>query len=210
MKVQLTILKKVFKKCYKFVLVFMLFSFSYLLAMKLSKGIDYNDIKILLGYIDLNNFNFLGILLLIYQYALTIYFTYLFYSFEIREGKYNILLLANTKKLFIEKLLFQLLIVFSFRVIFSSFLIFFFNNLENYQSFLLNNIIIYLSISLLASIFYNHIHNKLFYLFILVSICFVEAIFYNSIFIFNILINIILVFYDLFIFNFKSFINRSI
>ncbi len=209
MRMQLSVAKIVFKKCFKFILLFLMFSFSYLLVMKLSKGLDFNDFKTLLGYIDLNNADFLGILLGVYQYALIVYFTYLFYSFEIRENMYNIFLRINIKKLFAEKLFFQLLIVFVFRIMFSFLLILLFsNNLEHYQTFLLSNIIMFLAISILSSVFYNHVHNKFLFLFVIVLMCFIETVFYNYMFIFNILICIVVVLYDLFIFNFKKALIR--
>lgn len=142
---------------------------------------------------------------MIYHCSFTIYFSYLFYTYELDKCIYSLLLRLNSKKWIKSKLLIQLLGMLFLRLFyyFAILLITQFD-IKKYIIVLITSMSIHLLLSILVIFFSNHVKKNLKIIFLIVIICCIEAIFNNYILFPNVIVSVILIFYELFTFNLKK------
>ena len=204
MKIQLEIFSLCLKRVFKWYLIMISTAIIYLISIQFIRKIGFDDLMIMLGNFNLSNLSFFGALIMIYHYSFTIYFSYLFYNYEIDECIYNILLRSNSKKWFQSKLIIQLFGILALRILYYLviFLIIQFN-IKKYVITIVTSLSIHMLLSIFIIFFSNHIEKNIKIIFFIVIISFIETIFSNYIILPNIIIGLIVIFYEIFGINFK-------
>lgn len=205
MKIQLEIFTLCLKKILKWYLIMIAIAIMYIISIQLARKIGYNDLIIILGNFDLNHLDFFGILLMIYHCSFTIYFSYLFYTYELDKCIYSILLRLNSKRWIKSKLFVQLLGILFLRLFYYLVMLLIIQfDVKKHITIIITSMSIHLLLSILVVFFFNHIKTKLKIMFLIVIICCIEAIFNNYILFPNVIVSVILTFYEVFKFNLKK------
>lgn len=205
MKIQLEIFTLCLKKILKWYLIMIAIAIMYIISIQFARKIGYNDLIIILGNFDLNHLDFFGILLMIYHCSFTIYFSYLFYTYELDKCIYSILLRLNSKRWIKSKLFIQLLGILFLRLFYYLVILLIMQfDVKKHITIIITSMSIHLLLSILVVFFFNHIKKNLKIIFLIVIICCIEAIFNNYILFPNVIVSVILTIYEVFKFNFKK------
>lgn len=212
MKIQLEICFLCLKRTFKWYLIMILTSLIYIISINFIREIEASDLMILLGNFNLKDLSFFGTLVMIYHYSFTIYFSYLFYSYEIDKGLYNILLRSNCKKWIKSKFIVQLFGIFALRLLYYLVILLITNfNIKIYAITIITSLSTHILLSIFIIFFYNHINKNIKIIFCIIILCFVEIIFNNFLLFPNIIISLIILVYEIFNFNYKKIIlHRSL
>lgn len=212
MKIQLEIFFLCLKRAFKWYLIMILTSLMYIISIQFIRKIGFNDLMILLGNFNLKDLSFFGILMMIYHYSFTIYFSYLFYNYEIDECVYNILLRSNCKKWFKSKLIIQLFGIFALRLFYYlTILLITQFNIKTYAITIVTSLSTHILLSIFIIFFYNHVKKNIKIIFCIIILCFVETVFSNYILFPNVIISLMIIVYETFNINFKRVIlHRSL
>ena len=155
MKYQYLILKELFFcKFWKWVLIYVLLVLIniYLIYQTVeSKFFNPYDIEMLLGILPFSRLNILGILILLYQIFLTIYFVYSFCIYEYNHSSEFIFLRINHIKRNIFKIVLILLFIVFLRILYFAIIFLIFNKYYNFTFIIfLRNISYYLIITFIT------------------------------------------------------------
>lgn len=107
------------KKCIKWFLLLIFLMAMYIISISFVREPGLDDYIIILGGYHLNDFNYFGILVLLFQYSILIYFTYLFFNYEYENAFENIILRIASKSWIKNKMTILLVFVSFFRCIYS-------------------------------------------------------------------------------------------
>lgn len=209
MKMQIKITSLCIQKCIKWFFVLLGITIIYIMSIVFVKKVDYNDIAPLLGVFRFKNFNYLAFLVLIFQFFITIYYSFIYYTFEIREKYDNILFRVCSKKWLKSKIILQLVMVAIFHILYSFFILSILEfNILDYIEVVFETSILHIFLSILVIVLYNFFNENSFFICIVLLICFLEIIFYDYVFFFNIVIGIILICYEYFTFSLKKLFKK--
>lgn len=205
MKIQLEILLLCLKKTFKWYLMMLFMVVIYVISIQIVRNIETNDLMILFGIVDLKSLNFLGTLVMIYQYSFTIYFSYLFYNYEADNYIYNILMRSKAKRWFKSKVIVQFLSIIIFQIIYYVLILSFASfNISKYIFMILIAIFSHLFISIIVSFLSNHLRKKINVLFWTIVLLFFEIMLINYTFFPIFILFFILILYDNYNFSLKK------
>lgn len=205
MKIQLEILLLCLKKTFKWYLMMLFMVVIYVISIQIVRNIETNDLMILFGIVDLKSLNFLGTLVMIYQYSFTIYFSYLFYNYEADNYIYNILMRSKAKRWFKSKVIVQFLSIIIFQIIYYVLILSFASfNISKYIFMILIAIFSHLFISIIVSFLSNHLRKKINVLFWTIVLLFFEILLINYTFFPIFILFFILILYDNYNFSLKK------
>ena len=207
MKFELEVLKEVIKRNYLWFIIFFLINTSVILLMLFTKDISYLYATVCYPK---NIDNSLSILVFMYQVVFTIYLSYEFYIYELKEAKENITLRINEKKYIILKIIFLVSFTIIFRIIYNSLVMLVLTNIIKFDTMLVIIPIIYHVILILFTYFVINFINQTKFVQILLVLLF-SYIMYNYLNI-NILLFllIILLVVNIVFFDFKKYyLNES-
>lgn len=209
MKMQLKIAYLCLKKSFKWFLIMVGAAILYVISIRFVKQLGGNELFALLGKIKLSNADFFGILITIYQYSFTIYYSYLYYSFEIAENMDNILLRINSRSWFKSKIFVQILVILFFRLMYS-FIVLVITSLclEDSVFIVLSTLTFNVLLSVSVMFFINHSVKRIRLLGYIFVIFLVEVLLNNYAIVLNILICVLLIVYESFTFSLKKYIQN--
>lgn len=113
MRVQFKVLSWCIKKILPFFIILFCLYLLYIFSVRFTvNNLAIDDYVSLIGYSDRN---FVSILLFLYQYSLSLYFTYIISTYEINNSLCNIILRENSRNYIISKILIIVIAIFLLR-----------------------------------------------------------------------------------------------
>ena len=205
MRVQNKIALNCVKKSLRWFVILLVIVVIYIITIKFLRSPTITDFYSILGIVDLSNTSFFGILMMIYQYAVTLYFSYIFYNYEINEEVDNVIIRMDQQKWIITKNIICYVYIAAFRIIYTIYSSFFYS--VNIHDLIIiafsvsSNYFLLISLTFFLS---NHLKQRKKEIYILLTLLiFLLHIVINS-FIFNYFMLIIISMYEFKSFNFKK------
>lgn len=203
MKIQRRISLICIKKCIKWILLLYFLMCAYIISIKYIRNFDLQDYVIIIGGNIGDNINCFGILILLFQYSISIYFTYLFLNFEIENSFENIILRVNSQNWIKSKMIVLLSCIFIFRIVYSFSIYIIVNNYIELPVNIIFSIIILNFILVLNVMTIFNFGRKNLILSILISFTYYIFVFLINNIILNVVILLISIFMNLLFFNYK-------
>lgn len=207
MKIQLNILFACIKKCLKWFILLISFVLIFLFVVEYNMEVGTDEFLILIGSYKYNSYDLFRILFFIFNFTITVYFSYIFYNYELENSLDNIVLRSDYRKWIREKFIVLILFVLVFRLLYSMFLFLLIgcNIIDNIYitlSLIFSHIFVAISIVFLI----NHKRNNKMLFITIFIICILEVLLSKYLIMFNILLCIMIIVYELLTFNFKKII----
>ncbi len=160
MNVQLKILLYNLKKSYLWIIILfllMILSLIFYSVRPLELKLSSSDFIELISYPRSKNISFVSLLVSIYQIGLTIYYIYIYYSYELENSFDNIVIRSNEKKWIFQKIVGSIIFIILFRLIYTGLLyIYFYEKIPFELNFLVMPIIYHILISLIIITILNY------------------------------------------------------